>query len=218
MQPGKGKIQVANTRNDRAGGQSAGPRRGPQPKMHARERIAAERAARERAEARRRLLVAIASVTTVPVTVLTRVGPGQAITPLQTVKTSGPPLTVGGKPAIVFVSEESCPFCIDTFDVPPLRQQRRPVRGRFRSSISPTGASWRARSTTRRYSPACLRLRSPASSATPPARWPGPSTGQPRSSSRPSSRSCTTRRPTPSQMGSPSRRRPTSMLPRVALE
>jgi hypothetical protein len=31
--------------------------------------------------------------------------------PLQTVKTSGPPLTIGGKPAIVFVSEESCPFC-----------------------------------------------------------------------------------------------------------
>ena len=30
--------------------------------------------------------------------------------PLQTIKTSGPPLTIGGKPAIVFVSEESCPF------------------------------------------------------------------------------------------------------------
>jgi len=39
------------------------------------------------------------------------VSPGLAITPLQTVKTSGPPLTIGGKPAIVFVSEESCPFC-----------------------------------------------------------------------------------------------------------
>src|SRR6202020_3155327 len=26
-------------------------------------------------------------------------------------KTSGPGLTIGGKPAIVFVSEESCPFC-----------------------------------------------------------------------------------------------------------
>ena len=33
------------------------------------------------------------------------------ITPLQEVRTAGPPLTVGGKPAIVFVSEESCPFC-----------------------------------------------------------------------------------------------------------
>jgi hypothetical protein len=43
--------------------------------------------------------------------VLTRVSPGQEITPLQTVKTSGPPLTIGGKSAIVFVSEESCPFC-----------------------------------------------------------------------------------------------------------
>ena len=116
--------------------------------MRARERIAAERAARQRAEARRRMLAAIAAVaaalavvvtlvtvkltstpvrlvasesqasavivrqvTTVPAAVLTRVSPGQAITPLQTVKTSGPPLTIGGKPAIVFVSEESCPFC-----------------------------------------------------------------------------------------------------------
>ena len=148
MQPEEGKHQVANTRHDRAGGKSARPQRGPQPKMRARERIAAERAARKRAEARRRLLVAIASVTavlavvvtlvavkltsaparlvasespasavvvrqvtTVPAAVLTRAGPGQAITPLQAVKTSGPPLTIGGKPAIVFVSEESCPFC-----------------------------------------------------------------------------------------------------------
>jgi len=116
--------------------------------MRARERIAAERAARKRAEARRRLLAAIVAVTavlavvvtlvavkltstparlvasesrasavvvrqvtTVPAAVLTKVSPGQAITPLQTVKASGPPLTVGGKPAIVFVSEESCPFC-----------------------------------------------------------------------------------------------------------
>ena len=39
------------------------------------------------------------------------VDPGQAITSLEPVKTSGPPLTIGGKPAIVFVSEESCPFC-----------------------------------------------------------------------------------------------------------
>jgi hypothetical protein len=148
MQPEEGKIEVANTRHDRAGGKSAGPRRGPQPKMRARERIAAERAARKRAEARRRILVAIASVTvvlavvvalvavkltatparliasesqapsvvvrqvtTVPAAVLARVSPGQAVTPLQTVKTSGPPFTIGGKPAIVFVSEESCPFC-----------------------------------------------------------------------------------------------------------
>jgi hypothetical protein len=139
---------VANTRHDRAGGNSARPPRGPQPKLRARERIAAERAARKRAEARRRILVAIASVTavlavvvalvavkltatpvrlvasesqapsvvvrqvtTVPAAVLARVSPGQAVTPLQTVKTSGPPLRIGGKPAIVFVSEESCPFC-----------------------------------------------------------------------------------------------------------
>jgi hypothetical protein len=141
---------VANTRYDSAGGNSSRPRRGPQPKMRARERIAAERAARKRAEARRRILVAVASVTavlavvvalvavkltstpaalvasespassvvvrqvtTVPAAVLTRVSSGQEmmITPLRAVKTSGPPLSIGGKPAIVFVSEESCPFC-----------------------------------------------------------------------------------------------------------
>ena len=116
--------------------------------MRARERIAAERAARKRAEARRRMLTAIMAVTavlgvvvalvavkltaaparltasesqaspvivrqvtTVPAATLTGVSPGQQITPLQKVKTSGPPLTMGGKPAIVFVSEESCPFC-----------------------------------------------------------------------------------------------------------
>ncbi len=116
--------------------------------MRARERLAAERAARKRAEARRRLLVAgaaatavlatvvvlvavkltatparlvasesqasaaiVRQVTTVPAAVLARMSPGQAITPLQAVRTSGPPLTLGGKPAIVFVSEESCPFC-----------------------------------------------------------------------------------------------------------
>jgi Domain of unknown function (DUF929) len=148
MQPEEGKIQVANTRHNRAGGRSARPRQGPQPKLRARERIAAERAARKHAEARRRMLAAIVAVTavlavvvalvavkltstparlvasespassvvvrqvtTVPAAVLTRVSPGQEITPLQTVKASGPPLTIGGKPAVVFVSEESCPFC-----------------------------------------------------------------------------------------------------------
>jgi hypothetical protein len=116
--------------------------------MRARERLAAERAARKRAEARRRLLWPIAAVTavlaivvalvsvkltaapvhlvasespasaavvrqvsSVPAAVLASVGPGQAITSLEPVKTSEPPLTVDGKPAIVFVSEESCPFC-----------------------------------------------------------------------------------------------------------
>jgi hypothetical protein len=116
--------------------------------VRARERIAAERAARKRAEARRRLLVAIGAVTavlavvvalvaikltsaparpvatesaassvivrqvsTVPAAVLTGASTGQVITPLQAVQGSGPPLSIGGKPAIVFVSEESCPFC-----------------------------------------------------------------------------------------------------------
>jgi hypothetical protein len=135
---------VANTHHGHTGRRSARPRT----KLRARERIAAERAARKRAEARRRVLAALAAVTavlgvvaalvavkltstparlvasespassvvvrqvtTVPAAVLTRVSQGREITPLQTVKTSGPPLTLGGKPAIVFVSEESCPFC-----------------------------------------------------------------------------------------------------------
>ena len=114
----------------------------------ARERLAAERAARKRAEKRRRMLIALGSVTavvaaaatlitvsltsspapltasesvapaavvrqvtSVPSSVLTQVSPGRVATPLHQVTASGPPLTVGGKPAIEFVSEESCPFC-----------------------------------------------------------------------------------------------------------
>jgi len=126
------------------------PARAPRPagRPLARERIAAERAARQRAEARRRLLLAIGAitavvaavatlvtvkltatpahlvasesvapaavvrqVTAVPAGVLTGASPGQVATPLQQVPVSGPPLRIGGKPAIVFVSEESCPVC-----------------------------------------------------------------------------------------------------------
>jgi uncharacterized protein DUF929 len=50
-------------------------------------------------------------VAAVPASVLTQVSPGRVATPLHPVASSGPPLTVNGKPAIVFVSEESCPFC-----------------------------------------------------------------------------------------------------------
>jgi hypothetical protein len=50
-------------------------------------------------------------VTTVPAAMLDRASPGQAATTLQKVTASGPPLRIGGKLAIVFVSEESCPFC-----------------------------------------------------------------------------------------------------------
>ena len=50
-------------------------------------------------------------VTSVPAATLTRVSPGRVVTPLHQVASPGPPLTVNGKPAIVFVSEESCPFC-----------------------------------------------------------------------------------------------------------
>jgi len=137
---------VAKTRQNQARPASPRPPRASQAKLRARERIAAERAAQKRAEARRRLLVPIVSVaavlaivvvlvvikanspkptaseslatasvvsqvTTVPDTVLTKVSPGQAVTPLQAVPKPGPPLTIGGKPAIVFVGEESCPFC-----------------------------------------------------------------------------------------------------------
>ncbi len=114
----------------------------------ARERIAAERAARKRAEARRRFLAAagaiaavlaivvaliavkltaspahraaseamapaalVRQVTTVPAATMAQVSPGQAVTLPEKVKTPGPLLTIDGKPAIVFVSEESCPFC-----------------------------------------------------------------------------------------------------------
>ena len=50
----------------------------------------------------------VSQVTAIPETVLARVRPS---TPLQTVQRPGPVLMIGGKPAIVFVGEESCPFC-----------------------------------------------------------------------------------------------------------
>jgi hypothetical protein len=113
----------------------------------ARQRIATQHAAQQRAQARRQWLASIAAagavvaivvgfvavkltsgaaaavsespathavvnqVTTVPETVLARVRADRTITPLQTVKRPGPVLSIDGKPAIVFVSEESCPFC-----------------------------------------------------------------------------------------------------------
>jgi hypothetical protein len=135
-------------RPGRAAGKPPARSAGPAGRQRARERIAAERAARKRAEARRLLLLsagAVAAVvaivvslvvvkltssparlvasessapaavarqvTTVPDAVLAQVTPGQAVTALQTVPASGSALRIGGKPAIVFVSEESCPFC-----------------------------------------------------------------------------------------------------------
>jgi hypothetical protein len=53
----------------------------------------------------------VRQVTTVPAAILARVSPGQAATLLQKVKAPSPLLTLGGKSAVVFVSEESCPFC-----------------------------------------------------------------------------------------------------------
>jgi hypothetical protein len=70
-------------------------------------RSAAHPAARES----RAASVVVREATAVPLGVLTRVSPGEVATPLQKVAAPGPPLTIKGKPAIVFVSEESCPFC-----------------------------------------------------------------------------------------------------------
>lgn len=53
----------------------------------------------------------VSQVTTVPSAVLARVRGSGTVTPLQTVRRPGPVLSIGGKPAIVFVGEESCPFC-----------------------------------------------------------------------------------------------------------
>ncbi len=55
--------------------------------------------------------VVVRQATAVPLGVLTRVSLGQVATPLQKVAAPGPPLTIDGKPTIIFVSEESCPFC-----------------------------------------------------------------------------------------------------------
>jgi hypothetical protein len=144
MQSAEGR-QVANTRHSQARGKPPSGR-GQLAQPRARDRIAAERAARKRAEARRRFLLPVASatavlvliaafvvvkltaprpaaseslalssvvsqVTTVPAATLAQVSPGQAATPLQPVQPAGLPLAIGGKPAIVFVSEESCPYC-----------------------------------------------------------------------------------------------------------
>jgi Domain of unknown function (DUF929) len=49
-------------------------------------------------------------VTRVPLKVLIQAGESQPATALQPVR-DGPPLSIDGKPGIVFVSEESCPFC-----------------------------------------------------------------------------------------------------------
>jgi hypothetical protein len=53
----------------------------------------------------------IRQATSVPLSVIARMSPGQAAAPLQKIGKPGPPLTIDGKPTIVFVSEESCPFC-----------------------------------------------------------------------------------------------------------
>jgi hypothetical protein len=137
-----GRTAVAGIRHN-----DTHPRRSRGTAARARQRIAAQRAAQQRAQARRRWLVSITAVgavlaivvgfaaikltsgaavaasesaasrgvvsqvTTVPETVLARVRGGGTVTTLHTVDAPGPVLSMGGKPAIVFVSEESCPFC-----------------------------------------------------------------------------------------------------------
>jgi hypothetical protein len=53
----------------------------------------------------------VRQVTAVPAGLLAQASPGQVATPLQKAPASAPPLSLDGKAAIVFVSEESCPFC-----------------------------------------------------------------------------------------------------------
>ena len=53
----------------------------------------------------------VRQVTAVPAGLLAQASPGQVATSLRQAPSSGPPLRIDGKPAIVFVSEESCPFC-----------------------------------------------------------------------------------------------------------
>jgi Domain of unknown function (DUF929) len=52
----------------------------------------------------------VTEVTTLPPRVLSRIGVGNEITPLQPV-TTGASLSIDGRAGVVFVSEESCPFC-----------------------------------------------------------------------------------------------------------
>jgi hypothetical protein len=52
----------------------------------------------------------VTRVTTLAPGALSRIGGGQAATSLRPVA-GGAPLSIDGKPTIVFVSEESCPFC-----------------------------------------------------------------------------------------------------------
>jgi hypothetical protein len=51
-----------------------------------------------------------AAVSSVPLATLDRLGSAQLATPLEPTR-GGPPLRIDGKPGVVFVSEESCPFC-----------------------------------------------------------------------------------------------------------
>jgi len=139
---------VADDRVRRAAGKPPARAKAAPARQRARERIAAERAARKRAEARRRFLTAagavtavlaivvalvavkltaspahrtasesiapatlVRQVTSVPAATLAQVSPAQATTQPEKVERPGPVLTINGKPAIVFVSEESCPFC-----------------------------------------------------------------------------------------------------------
>jgi hypothetical protein len=53
----------------------------------------------------------VRQATAVPLNIIARTNQRETATSLHPVAATGPALTIQGKPAIVFVSEESCPFC-----------------------------------------------------------------------------------------------------------
>jgi len=53
----------------------------------------------------------VAAVTSVPASALDAVGGGQGIAPPVAIAAGAPPLTAGGKPQILYVGAEYCPFC-----------------------------------------------------------------------------------------------------------
>ena len=53
----------------------------------------------------------IAAVTSVPATALDAVGAGTGITPPSAIAAGAPPVTIDGKPQILYIGAEYCPFC-----------------------------------------------------------------------------------------------------------
>ena len=53
----------------------------------------------------------IRAVTTVPVSALDEVGAGQGINPPAAIAAGAPPVTSGGKPEVLYIGAEYCPYC-----------------------------------------------------------------------------------------------------------